>query len=326
MGVKVKFFTGEGGRLFDCDVLGIDSKYFRNHFNRAAVFLEQAGKNINKLIWFDTTDSSGCGQFEILPYVNSYLKFQILRDKALYLKPFYGNRIWTDYYHRYFNINDDSVDRPRFVTDKGLLAKIGVSWSPGLADYSLFAPLRNSFLKYAPLSFKKTILSYPNDFMNINKDRPIDVSCRVATYNSPLLSFQRYKLKEALRRKNIETTKISRGKYFQEIHNSKIVISPFGWGEVTLRDFEVFLSGAILMKPDMEHLETWPDFYRQNDTVIFFDWDLKRLEERLDTITRGYSSYISVAAKAQDLYKKYIRTEEGYDEFCMRVKRILEND
>ena len=43
---------------------------------------------------------------------------------------------------------------------------------------------------------------------------------------------------------------------------TKVVISAFGLGEIILKDFETFLTGGMLMKPDMSHMETWPNFMK----------------------------------------------------------------
>ena len=44
-------------------------------------------------------------------------------------------------------------------------------------------------------------------------------------------------------------------------------ISPFG-GEICYREFESFLYRCVLIKPNMEHLRTWPDYYIENKTYL----------------------------------------------------------
>lgn len=61
--------------------------------------------------------------------------------------------------------------------------------------------------------------------------------------------------------------------YLQEIAQSKAVYSPYGYGEIYTRDFEAFLQGAALIKPDMNHLVTYPDWYIDNQTYIPVKWD-----------------------------------------------------
>ena len=65
---------------------------------------------------------------------------------------------------------------------------------------------------------------------------------------------------------------------------TKVVISAFGLGEITLKDFETFLTGGMLMKPDMSHMETWPNFYENNITYVPFRWDFKDLHDVIESI------------------------------------------
>ena len=63
--------------------------------------------------------------------------------------------------------------------------------------------------------------------------------------------------------------KINRSNYFRELANSLISVSPFGLGEITLKDFESFISGSILFKPNMNHMETFPNIYVDNISTFF---------------------------------------------------------
>jgi hypothetical protein len=66
------------------------------------------------------------------------------------------------------------------------------------------------------------------------------------------------------------------------------VVSPFGFGEITLKDFEVFLTGGLLLKPDMSHMQTWPDVFRAGETMAAHAWDLSDFE---DTVARTAACY-----------------------------------
>ena len=79
--------------------------------------------------------------------------------------------------------------------------------------------------------------------------------------------------------------------------NSKIVVSPFGWGEINVpRDYEVALSGSVLLKPDISHLSTWPDIFNK-DTVVQYNWDLSNLLELVEKILDNYDHYIEYAIR-----------------------------
>ena len=55
------------------------------------------------------------------------------------------------------------------------------------------------------------------------------------------------------------------------------MLSPFGWGEICYRDFEASLGGNLLLKPSMDHIDTWPNIYRE-DCYLKLDWDFSNLD------------------------------------------------
>ena len=65
------------------------------------------------------------------------------------------------------------------------------------------------------------------------------------------------------------------------MQNSIASVGPFGLGEITLRDYEVIISGSTLLKPDISFLETWPNLFIENETYVPIKWDLSNL---LDTV------------------------------------------
>ena len=101
-----------------------------------------------------------------------------------------------------------------------------------------------------------------------------------------------------------------------------MVLSPFGLGEITLKDFEVFITGGVLMKPDMSHLETWPDFYN-NNTYVSFNWDLEDISEKLDLVIDNYSDYVELAENAQNVYRYYVGSPDEGKEFVSRLNNIV---
>lgn len=54
---------------------------------------------------------------------------------------------------------------------------------------------------------------------------------------------------------------IPRLEYYDQMRQSKVVISPWGWGEATYRDYEAMALGAVVLKPDSRYMEAWPDIY-----------------------------------------------------------------
>ena len=82
----------------------------------------------------------------------------------------------------------------------------------------------------------------------------------------------------------LKTDKLNRFSYFNEMKKTLLSIVPFGYGEITLKDFESFLNGCILMKPRMNHMETWPNFYIPEQTFISFPWNFDGLQEKIEEV------------------------------------------
>ena len=94
----------------DCDILILVSKPIQKIIdekktstkdnNALLIYLSEIRTKVKKIIWFDNSDSSSVTNFEVMPYVDIYLKKQILINKSLYNSNFYGGRIFTDFYHK----------------------------------------------------------------------------------------------------------------------------------------------------------------------------------------------------------------------------------
>ncbi|MDG2257360.1 MAG: glycosyltransferase [Paracoccaceae bacterium] len=74
------------------------------------------------------------------------------------------------------------------------------------------------------------------------------------------------------------TDRVSQQDYYHEMLASRFIVSPFGFGELCWRDFESILCGSVLVKPDMSHVETWPDMFVAGETYVPVKWDFSDLE------------------------------------------------
>ena len=102
------------------------------------------------MLYFDTSDGSGWVRPDLLPVVDGYYKGQPFKDRARHLEPMYAHRPYAHYYHRTYGVADESPELSRSVESSEHLAKLGVSWNAGLADYSLFGPLRMALYGRVP--------------------------------------------------------------------------------------------------------------------------------------------------------------------------------
>lgn len=324
IGISFSCFTGISSRLTDCDVLIIDSRYYSNrwaeHASAAVEEISALVDRIRAVLYFDIADSTGWIQTRVLPLVKRYYKAQLLKDRDAYLKPHYGNRIFTDYYHREFGIEDREPEAGRPVERAADLVKLRVSWNSGLADYSRWGPMRMALRHYLPID---KLLRFPRSFTAARKTRSVAFACRFGTaYSRETVVFQRRRILELLKDRII-STKLPRAAYLEEMRQCRIVISPFGFGEVTLKDFETLLCGAMLLKPDMTHLETWPNLLVGGQTIASHRWDLSDVEAVLDSFLSDDRRREGIAQSGQDCYYHHIASVDGYNEFCRRFQSIV---
>jgi hypothetical protein len=333
MGYRVRMFSKPSTFCFSCDILCLVSKVVLPLCGeKKAVcspngpvisFLKNAKKYTNKIIWFDTADSTGVTHFELLPYIDLYLKKQIYKDKSLYQKNFYGGRIFTDFYHKSFDITDEQPFNQFYPLDPDFAGKLQLSWNIGLGDmYSAFS--KKSLLRRRLADFWNVNYNVP--FFSPKKKKPIDIFLRTsANLNRASVSFQRRetikRLKEILG-KNKEITgdingeRLSDKVFRKTMADTKILPSPFGWGELGVRDYEAFIYGALLLKPDISHMATWPDIFKEGITYQHFDWDFSNLESLIVELLDNTGKRREIAQQGQSEYKNSI-SNQGMERFCI---------
>ena len=87
----------------------------------------------------------------------------------------------------------------------------------------------------------------------------------------------------------IDGQKVPISEYYELMRRSKIVVAPFGYGEIAPRDIESAMCGAILIKPNMDHIETIPNIYIPNETYVPCKWNFENLQEKIEVLLENYS-------------------------------------
>ena len=322
-GLHVRLFNHVAPDLTACDALLIDSKFYRGDWTEQGTrILDEiaALASACRVVFCDTTDAASWLKAEVLPLVHVYAKGQVHRDRSTYGQAYYGLRSYSDYYHRAYSIDDAEPEMSTPVNDPASQAKIRVSWNTGLADYSLHGPLRMAAYGRLPLP---GLLRFPTNFTNAGAPRPNAISSRFGTsYPRASVAAQRRVIREKLAGR-MDTRKVSRRAYFRELCNSRIVISPFGFGEITLKDFEVFLTGGALLKPDVSHIETWPNFFRAGETMLAHRWDLSDFEAVLEAAIADPSRMRDVAMRGQAVYADFIHGDRAVASFATQLIALI---
>jgi len=327
-GVELDFQFAVSPLLFNCDILFVNSNFFRYYWKskKSEIFkcLENAAARKIEILWFDTTDSTWVTQFEVLPFVNRFLKSHLLKDKTQYLTNFRTGRIFTDFFDELYNAKEKEENYP--AADEKCLDKLGVSWAPCFDNYnqnrySLASKISNRFKPWI-VNFFPSALNI--DFTPPEKSRNVDISARFGlSHSRPSVVAHRKAVAEILKTRGVNTSRIPLPEYFNEMRNAKISVSPFGVGEFCYRDYESVVCGATLLKPAMSHLETWPDFYVDNETYISHKWDLSDLNEKIDLLLNDDSLRLAIAENAANLYKHAI-SRNGIESFANRVLNLFE--
>lgn len=331
-GYKVGIFYEPSGKCTSCDFLCLVSKPVLQMLKeKNAVirepspvlsFIKKARTYADKIVWMDTADSTGVTHFELLPYVDLYLKKQLLKDKALYQKEFYGGRIFTEFYYTEFGITDTVPFRQFYPLDMNLANKVGLSWNIGLGDmYNVFSKKGAIRLRLADF----LSVSYKFEFTDPAGKRYIDIFLRTsANLEREVVAFHRKELirrLEGVSRNNPVLNVSLQGKrlplkdFRGMMKNTKILPSPFGWGELGVRDYEAFIFGALLLKPDLRHMDTWPSIFVGGETYQPFRWDFEDLESVILEMLRSEEKRIRIAKNGQEAYRDSI-SPAGMGRFC----------
>jgi hypothetical protein len=289
----------------DLDLL----RSLRSRYRRIAFFHDDAGGGIPRL--------------EVLPLVDLFYSKALFRDRSLYGKPLYGKELYSDFFHRQHGVNDPNHrERP---TESRLeeLAKLRLSWNIGIGDYPR-AKMRQRAGVAATLAFGFSAARAFYGRSPMPKDPVADnrglhpVHARIGLAGPPSIAHQRVLILERIRgNPDFLVGMVSQRRFNREVRNSRITLSPFGWGELCLRDFEAVRSGSLLLKPDMSHLETWPDIFVPTETYVPFDWEARDLvararawladePARVRVVRRAYESYLDQLAGMRTRFESTI--------------------
>lgn len=327
LGFSIRFCYRLNDSLLDCDILCVVSSYVRRHKNdpKQTELLKEIMQKATACYFFDINDSTGALYTEFIPLSDRYYKKQLLKDRNLYLEELYNKRPVPDYYYRKFDIHDSKVLVGKNLSQVSDLKKLRLSWNVGLGDYKIY-PRAVRFLmnKSLKLFFDPTIVK----IINIEKERDIDILCCFSLYKGKAgtIQFHRKKTMELIRKMPanylVKTGLYPPKEYFALLKNSKISVCPLGWGEISWKDYESFVRGVVVAKPDMSFMETWPDYYQGNITYLPYKWDFSDMLEKIFELLKDDEKRRYIAATGQKFYRNTIN-ERGKEEFCRHFVQII---
>ena len=264
----------------------------------ASVIRGAASKN--RVVYLDGDDDL-CVQWpEILPFVDLYVKKHLFRDRSQYQKVFVGKTNLTDYVHHHFgqSFADDPVATTSSPVPETEQGKLVVGWNLALDA------------KIVGLRDKLAVAGEP-------PAKDCDVVCR-AGIPKDWIGHLRSGVEQNLRRMDsafkvvIPNQRVSPDVYLSEMLRSRICVSPFGYGEICWRDFEAVLCNCLLVKPDMGHVETFPDIFRPHETYVPVKWDLSDLAETCTWYLEHEEARQRVVANARATLESFYENGRGF--------------
>ena len=103
--------------------------------------------------------------------------------------------------------------------------------------------------------------------------------------------------------------RVSQQEYYQKISSAKILLAPFGYGEMAPRDLDAAQFGAVLIKPDMDFVDTVPSIFEDNQTYIACKHDYSDLEEKIDIVLGSYNEYSYIIENARKKFEEQMKPE-----------------
>jgi hypothetical protein len=292
----------------------------RNLEEQDKTLLQKLRNKYKTIVFFCGQPEAGNNRLDVLPFVDRLFYKSVFSDRCDYRKKLYGKNLFADYYHNAYGV----VDNPEYInayeTKEEDAKRAELSWNIGVGTYPRFHwPQRmGTFLARCgmadlglliggkPLSRAECLSKKrPHDFSG----RHIAVHARIDPVSCPSIAYQRKLFLEIIngldsnKKQLFVTGMVGQKQYYRELADSKIVLSPFGWGEVCFRDFEAILSGSLLFKPSMSHLVTWPNVYIPYETYIPLKWDGSDLLEQTERYLSDEQERNRITSNAYEQYQ-----------------------
>jgi len=288
--------------------------------------LKKLRNKYKTIVFFCGQPEAGNNRMDILPYVDRLFYKSVFSSADDYKKNLYGKNLFADYYRQNFNVKDN----PEYLLRKDVTGedskKAELSWNIGVGTYPRWhwpqrmgtilaragIPILGRHIGGGPMSraLYPGFMAVKNTEKLLRGNRSIPVHARIDPVSCPSIAYQRVLFLKRIaeldpqKRDFFLTDMVPQNRYYSELKDSKIVLSPFGWGEVCFRDFEAIISGALLFKPDMSHLKTWPDVYIPHETYVPLKWDGSDLLEQTERYLNHDSERNRIAANAFEQYRK----------------------
>jgi hypothetical protein len=275
-----------------------------------------------KLIYFDGDDDICIQWPQILPYVDAYVKKHVFRDRTRYLQKYAGKSNLHDYVHRKYSYVFTTRDYGNPWEKQLMISESG----PVPAEYL------DKIVLGVDLAGDDVIWNLYNKVKNAKEIVPkeFDIIFRGSVTKGTIVYHLRGGIEPVLREMDglfriiIPTKRVPRDEYYREMMRSRICISPFGYGEICWRDYEAVLCRSLLIKPNMDHVETYPDVFQPYKTYVPVEWDFSDLREKCEYYLNHDTERERIVEAAYGVLDEFYRTEGFVNATAMLIKKVRE--
>ncbi len=223
-----------------------------------------------------------------------YIKKSLFETPSDYLNTYRGDTQMMQYYADQYGIE---ADAPDFQTPPTIIDKLRLSPNFLTAPHFVFG-----FDQQPPPI----------------TGRPLDMQLRLGKKGGPIYAAMRNAALGAVDRiANLKTSPqgaMPYNAYMAEMRSAKLCFSPFGFGELCWRDIEAIQTGAVMIKPDMSHLQTLPDLYEPGVTYLPVKWDFSDLDDVVAHALANPVQCQTIAITAWNRAKQYLVSAQFVDD------------
>lgn len=304
-----------------CDVAVLMTDWKESFDDTARVFESlHSDPQRPKIIYYDTFDSTSTPYFGLLPFVDLYVKKQLLTPLNHYRDDLAGGNVMADYFVRNHGFDLDGWEHGSTLPLE-FESKIALGWNLGSANI-LLKGLLQGYAKRKPKW----------------EDRKLDVHYRVnltSEEGRDWYSFHRLMWRDALAplegkcrtvAKAGRSGRIPLEQFNEELQSSKIMASPFGWGEITDRDFHAVNNLSLLVKPDMSHLVTEPNIFVPGETYVPVKWDGSDLVETCLEYLDSPEKTTKIAEGARRACREWWQTGRPVARFLELLRHVVDGE
>ena len=275
-----------------------------------------------RLAFFDDAASAAALDVTLLGAADFYYKKQLLIDRQRLLDPRPGKRAFTEH-------NTETPSTTAGAQPLGdasyaqKIQRIRVSWNLGIGSLPRSKRTKAAVFRFEEFFGPKPLRLLYRTTWRRSRSVPTGdfISARWKTDlgNSDVRSHRLRFLERVENHASFRTGLVHQREYNRELKNAFATLSPFGFGEVCYRDFEAAIFRSCLIKPDMSHVETWPDIYLPHQSYVPVKWDASDVIETAEELLRDRPRARRIAENAFDILS------DAYNHLDERVEMIVKD-